>query len=109
MTLNEVVLSKLKLSTITPDIELAIKEVDVKVRNYCNFSKDEEIPESLLFVQANMIVELIKSESEEIETAIKSVSMGDTSYTFDVGSKVKAVELILDYEADLKAHRRLRK
>lgn len=110
MTVQEIVLSKLKLSTITPDIEIAIAEIEIKIRNYCNIPKDELLPQALVFTQANMVVDLIKNESSDIgDQTIKSVSMGDTSYTFDVNSKVNIVKLIVDYEADLKAYRRLRK
>lgn len=110
MTAQEIVLSKLKLSTITTDIEIAIEEIEIKIRNYCNIPFEEELPVGLVYTHANMVVDLINSGSSDIGAqTIKSMSMGDTSYTFDVNSKVDIVRLIVDYEADLKAYRRLRK
>lgn len=110
MTVQEIVLSKLKLSTITPDIEIAIVEIEKKIRNYCNIPEGEELPVRLAFTHANMVVDLIKNESSDAgDQTIKSISMGDTSYSFDTSSKDSISKLILNYESDLKAYRRLRK
>lgn len=110
MTVQEIVLSKLKLSTITIDIEMAIEEIETKIRNYCNISEGEQLPKGLIFTQANMVVDLIKNDSPDIaDKTVKSVSMGDTSYTFDISNKNSIEKITLNYEADLKAYRRLRK
>lgn len=110
MTVQEIVLSKLKLSTITMDIEMAIEEIEIKIRNYCNIPSEDQIPQGLIFTHANMVIDLIKNESSEIgDQTIKSIGMGDTKYTFDTSSKDSIPKLILNYEADLKAYRRLRK
>lgn len=110
MIVNDIVLSKLKLSTITPDISIAIIEIETKIRNFCNIPADEQLPAELTFTHANMVVDLVKNESNSIENQnIKSISMGETSYTFDTSSKDKIAKLILNYESDLKKFRRLKK
>lgn len=110
MTVQEIVLSKLKLEAITPDVEMAIEEIGQKIRNVCNIPLSSPLPEELNFTYANMVVELFKYESpeEQNEIEIKSVTMGKVSYDFDTASK-HIDSVITDHYSDLLKFRRLKK
>lgn len=111
MTVKEIVLSKLKLSTSTIDIDIAIDEVGQKIRNYCNIPDIEEIPTGLNFTYSNMVVGLIGYASPNmLQKDVTNIKMGDTSYTFDLTSKQKFIDnLILNYEDDLTKYRKVRR
>ncbi len=114
MTTLELVLRKLKLDAANPDIELAILETEQKVRNYCNIADIDTLPAALNFTVANMTIDLLKynpaSESGIENLPVKSVTMGETSYTFDIANSRQILDkLLLDYESDLKKFRRLKK
>lgn len=98
MTLMEIISSKVKSllasGVITnTDIEIGILEVEQAIKNYCNIEIDEILPQELMFVHANMTVDLIKytyisnssGEDDNIDTSqISSIKMGDT--TVQIGS-----------------------
>ena len=114
MTAMEIVLSKLSLSAADPAVELALLETEQKVRNYCNIPEDEDIPTALNFTVANIAIDLLKynpaSESGIENLPVKSVTMGETSYTFDIANSRQILgRLLLDYESDLRKFRRIRK
>lgn len=111
MTVNEIVLSKLKLSTTNNDIDLAIEEIGQKIYNFCNIPFTEELPKELNFTYANMVVGLVSYSSPNIlQKDITNIKMGDTSYTFDLASKQKFIDnLILNYEDDLTKYRKIRR
>lgn len=110
MTIQEIVLKKLKLSEITPDIEMAIEEIGQKIHNICNIPLSSLLPEELNFTYANMVVELFNYESPDvlIEDKIKAVTMGKVSYDFETASK-HIDSIITDYYSDLLKFRRLKK
>ena len=109
MTVQEIVLKKLKLEEITPDVELAIEEIGQKIRNVCNIPISSPLPEDLNFTYANMVVELFNYENNvQAENKIKSVTMGKVSYDFQVASK-HLDGVIKDYYSDLLRFRRLKK
>lgn len=114
MTAMEIVLGKLKLSTADSAIELALLETEQKVRTYCNIPEEELIPVALNFTLANMAIDLLKynpAASDDLENLpVKSVTMGETSYTFDTtGARQILDKLLLDYQSDLLKFRRIRK
>lgn len=114
MNTLELVLLKLKLDAANPDIELAILETEQKVRNYCNITDIDTLPAALNFTIANMTIDLLKnnpaSESGIENLPVKSVTMGETSYTFDTTNSRQILDkLLLDYESDLRKFRRIRK
>ncbi len=111
LTVVEIVLSKLKLSTTNIDIDLAIEEIGQKIHNFCNIPQSEQIPAELNFTYANMVVGLVTYSSPDIlQKDITNIKMGDTSYTFDLTSKQKHIDnLILNYEDDLIKYRRIRR
>lgn len=110
MTVQEIVLKKLKLNEITLDVELAIKEIEQKIRNVCNIPLSSPLPEELNFVYANMVVELLNYESPDVQTEneIKSVTMGKVKYDFEIAKK-QLDSVIANYYSDLLKFRRLRK
>lgn len=110
MTVKEIVLSKLKLSTTTPDIELAIEEIGTQIHNICNIPVLEALPNELNFTYANMVVELFKYDNQTSEESdkIKSVTMGKVSYDFEIASK-HIDSVIRDYQSDLLKFRRIKK
>lgn len=114
MTAMEIVLSKLSLSAADPAVELALLEIEQKVRNYCNIPDIDTLPTALNFTIANMTIDLLKynpaSESGIENLPVKSVTMGETSYTFDTAYSRQILDkLILNYESDLRKFRRIRK
>lgn len=108
MTVQEIVLKKLKLEEITPDVELAIEEIGQKIRNVCNIPLPSPIPEELNFTYANMVCDLFNYENKQEEPEIKSVTMGKVSYDFQIASK-HIDSVITDYYLDLLKYRRLKK
>lgn len=110
MTVQEIVLSKLKLEQTTPDVEMAIEEIGQKIRNVCNIPLLDSLPEELNFTYANMVVELLNYESPDTQAVseIKSVTMGKVSYDFQAASK-HIDSVITDHYSDLLKYRRIKK
>ncbi len=112
MSLEEIIRMKLGLEELTPEARLYSEEVKMKVRLFCNLPDEEEIKPSLAFTMANMVVDLINKDKAETEPddKLKSIDMGDTSYTFDTANKFGRIDnLLRDYEGDLLKYRRIRK
>lgn len=116
MTVEAIVLGKLKLDESNTDIALAIAEAETQVRMFCNIPDDELLPERINFTLANMAIGVLginkyfAGDENAVKVELKSVTMGDTSYTFNADSKQQALEqLLTNYERDLMLYRRLRK
>ncbi len=114
MTAMEIVLSKLSLSAADDTITLALLEIEQKVRTFCNVPPEELLPDALSFTMANMTVDLLKNnpaaDADLENIPVKSVTMGDTSYTFDIVSGRQLLDkIVLNYESDLLKFRRRRK
>ena len=107
---QEIVLKKLRLNDITPDVELAIEEIGQKIRNICNLPISSPLPEDLNYTYANMVVELFNYENQESqpENQIKSVTMGKVSYDFEIAKK-NLDSVIKDHYSDLLKFRKVRK
>lgn len=74
MTVSEIVIAKLggdyPLVVTDVDIDMAIEEVEVEIKGYCNINT---IPETLKFVEANMCVDYLRWQ-----TAIRSSTGAQT-------------------------------
>jgi hypothetical protein len=107
MHVSDIVLTKLRLEESTPSIEIAISEAEQLIKNYCSLSY---IPGELVFVWANMAVDIIKTQTAANEPVgsgmLQSVSMGDTSYSFDTSADKYRQELIINYRAQLNRYRK---
>lgn len=96
MTVLEIALAKAKAlvepGVITEDdVQLAIDEIGLVIRNHCNIEETSPIPEALSFTLANMAVDLLKytyesnrvdagaSGTAEVDSSeISSLKIGDT-------------------------------
>lgn len=96
MTVLEITLAKVKAlvdsgAVTEVDVQLAIDEVELVIRNYCNIEETSDIPEALSFTWANMAVDLLKYTYEtnrtdagaggttEVDAAeVSSLKIGDT-------------------------------
>ena len=96
MTVLEITLAKVKAlvdsGAITEvDAQLAIDEVELVIRNYCNIEETSDIPEALRFTWANMAIDLLKYTYEtnradagaggttEVDASeVSSLKIGDT-------------------------------
>lgn len=109
MSVEEIVRIKLKLEELTPDASLAIEEVGIRIREFCNLLEAEPIPEGLNFTYASMVVDFTKSMENEPDI-LKSVDMGDTSYTFDTTVRTNKIDYLMrNYEGDMLKYRRIRR
>lgn len=96
MTALEIVLGKNKTVAITEaDLTLALEEVAVAIKNYCNIST---IPTELNYTWANMALELAEYQYQKyLDTStiaadpepseIDSVKVGDTQVSVKAGGK----------------------
>lgn len=83
------------------------------IQSYCN---REELPDSLLYPAALMTRDLYQNTqlgAEQMQSAIKGVSRGDTSYTFATAAEQMAQlaasgDFLTDYRAQLNAYRKMR-
>lgn len=96
MTVLEITLAKVKAlvtsgAVTEVDVQLAIDEVELVIRNYCNIEETSDIPEALSFTWANMTVDLLKYTYEtnradagaggttEVDASeVSSLKIGDT-------------------------------
>ena len=96
MTVLEITLAKVKAlvdsgAVTEVDVQLAIDEVELVIRNYCNIEETSNIPEALSFTWANMAVDLLKYTYEtnrtdagaggttEVDASeVSSLKIGDT-------------------------------
>lgn len=110
----EIVKAKLPAAQLPPDLLLAIQieEVGQSIKTYCNRT---DIPPGLLFIQANMVIDLIKQEirdaNPDAQTTVKSVKEGDVSVDFGsagVGPSARAMESMLySYREQLNKFRKM--
>ena len=96
MTVLEITLAKVKAlvtsgAVTEVDVQLAIDEIELVIRNYCNIEETSDIPEALSFTWANMAVDLLKytyetnradagagGTTEVDESEVSSLKIGDT-------------------------------
>lgn len=114
MTIQEIIMARVPPGSVNERLmQIIAAEAEQKVRNYCNFAQEEALPAALNFTVANMAMDLIQlrpSSGSEESGPVKSVTMGDVSYSFDTTSGRTTLEkLLLNYEGDLKKYRRLKK
>lgn len=104
------------LSLSDAEIELAIEEVEVAFKNYCNRS---DIPTAVRFLIANLAVDLLKSQhasddgdGSDIPTGeLGSITVDDVSLSFDSARRSHVVNLddiLLNYREQLNKFRKLR-
>lgn len=113
MQVTDMVLIKLGLTETTPAVELAVAEAEQIILNYCQIDR---VPGELVYVQAALAAALEQDRRDATEAnlaglgAVKSVSMGDTSYSYDNAVATKRSEylssLINDHKAVLNRFRR---
>lgn len=87
-------------------IDYAVHLVGQQVLNYCHIT---DIPDGLVYTVADMVIKYINhQQSNDSPTAnVKSVTMGDTSYTFSSDSTAGDVnDLIMLYRSDLNRYRK---
>lgn len=111
MKLEEILAKKLKMAELNDDIKLCLFEVVQRVREYLNYKESDELSYAVKFIIINMTIDLMAlSKMKDEEPGLKSITMGDTSYSFDTASKAQLINISLDkYEAELRRYRRFRK
>lgn len=80
MTILEIVKAKIKNEAITElDIQLAIDEVQVVIKNYCSI---DEVPEELKYTWANMAADLVLyqyASNNSSDDVLSDIDVGDVS------------------------------
>jgi len=114
-TALEIALLRLQTETAPSLLSLALAEAEQGIKNYCNMTENEEIPQALYFVWAEMAVILVQNWSGEatvaVTGALTDVRMGDTSYGFAAGGKTPQEflgEVLGNYARLLDKFRRLK-
>lgn len=96
------------------EINLAVEEVSIAFKNYCNRS---DIPSDARFLIANLAADLLRSQhsgddgSELPEGEIGSISVDDVSLSFDASRKSHVVNVdsfLMNYGAQLNKFRKMR-
>lgn len=128
MEILQLIETKLKVFGLTSDVqivEITLTEVDQFIKNYCHI---DCIPEGLLFVRANLVVDYIRyqqsskpSEDGQVTTStqvgpLTSIKSGDVQYNFADGSNKSQInnahvvdldKLVTNYEHQLNEFRRV--
>jgi hypothetical protein len=128
MTTAEILDTKLAALSITiADTSMLLEEVAYTITNYCNLT---EVPDGLVFTQANMALDLARYENELSKTpadldaadvdidSISAVKIGDTNVTLGGnkgsvrtstlrGHQIRLDNLLLDYKAQLNKFRKM--
>lgn len=113
MDVLEIVKAKVPADQLPSDtmLEMHIAEVRQAILTFCNRT---DIPTDLVFVHANMVVDIITGENRKInqDTEVKSISEGDTVVQYG-SSKVSASEsstqdILNNYKEQLFRFRKLR-
>lgn len=90
-------------------LEFTLERVEDTIKSYCNI---KEVPVELSSVAISMAMELYRVEnlgSEEDGKDIKSISVGDTTTTFETkSSKEISKELLKDYKAQIEPFRKVK-
>ena len=80
MTISEIVKAKIKDAAITElDIQLAIDEVQMVIKNYCSI---DEVPEGLKYTWANMAADLVLyqyASNNSSDDVLGDIDVGDIS------------------------------
>lgn len=115
LKLEEILAKKLKAAELDDDIKLCLFEVVQRVREYLNYKKSDELNFNIKRIIVDMALEKIKlikaeSESSSSDGALKSISMGDTEYSFyEKDARKNYDSAIASLEEELRAYRRLSK
>ncbi|MGI5891990.1 MAG: hypothetical protein ACOX7H_04545 [Bacillota bacterium] len=82
----DIVLSKLAESESSASIDMAISEAEQLIKNYCSLNY---VPGELVFVWANMALDILAADASlseggmpQVGDVLTSISLGDTSYGF---------------------------
>ncbi len=117
MTIIDIIRAKTAdLSVDEMDIKLAIEEVELAFKNYCNRG---DVPSNARFVIANLAVDLLKSQhgssssdgSDSPVGELSSISVGDVNLSFDASGRAHTVDLdslLLNYREQLNHFRKMR-
>lgn len=108
-----IVKRKLSAPPSDDDLLLDIMEVGQYIMNYCNIAV---IPEELMFVHANMVLDFYKiqhkAESDEDTQTVTSVKEGDVTVQFGTAKTALregiTESLIFNYKDQLNKFRKLR-
>lgn len=115
MELNELLARKLNKEKLDDTEELLLLEVSEKALSYLNYKKSDDLNFDIKRIIADMALEKIKlinaeSESSSSDGALKSISMGDTEYSFyEKDARKNYDSAIASLEEELRAYRRLSK
>lgn len=115
MKLDELLCKKLKKAALDDTEELVLFEISEKALAYLNYKKSDELNFNIKRIIADMALEKIKlikaeSESSSSDGALKSISMGDTEYSFyKKDARENYDSAIASLEEELRAYRRLSK
>ena len=128
MEIQQLIEHKLTGFGITYDeqsAEIALAEVDQSIKNYCHI---DCIPKELLFVRANMVIDLVRYNEAnkpavdgQVQADTKvgpltSIKAGDVQYNFGDGSSKGQThnshignldEIVMNYTSQLNEFRRL--
>ncbi|CAG9620879.1 head-tail connector protein [Sutcliffiella rhizosphaerae] len=113
MDVFQIVKAKLPYQIEDTILAVHIAEVGQAMKNYMNRS---DIPRDLVFVHANMVIDLITNENrktdEDSQQTVTSIREGDVQVQFGsarVESSERAMErLLFDYSKQLNRFRKLR-
>lgn len=97
------------------EIDLALEEVEVAFKNYCN---RHDIPDRARFLVANLAVDLLKSQhtgnsdgSDIPAGELGSITVDDVSLSFDASKRSHVINLddiLLNYREQLNQFRKMR-
>lgn len=108
MSLEEILKAKLGKTELSVSEVLELQKTESMVRAYCNLTDDEFLPEALKFAIAESAADILTEASEE-SRKLKSISMGDTSYSFQgTSDKLRTEKLEMRGEV-LRRYRKLKK
>lgn|GEM_PF-3524587 len=113
MDVFDIVINKMEPDVFTEEVLLLkIEEVAQAIKTYCNRN---DIPDDLMFVHANMTLDLIHQEIKSMNPAdfavAKSVKEGDVAVEFTTNtttSEQATARVLMNYTSQLNRFRKLR-
>ena len=113
---RDIIKAKTSGLTLTDiEIDMALEEVEVAFRNYCN---RYDIPDQARFLVANLAVDLLKSQhagdtdgSDIPAGEVASITVDDVSLSFDASKRTHVIQLddiLLNYREQLNQFRKMR-
>lgn len=88
-------------------VEFALENAEEIIKNYCHIDK---IPLELSTAALRMAADIYRNEQlgkEEIPQSVSSVTVGDTSTSFQTSSQEFSESILKNYTAVLKRHRKV--